>query len=274
MSLNNGTKLCNKQNCEVYFTPKRRNHKYCSRKCLINSYIENNYYKNYADNRFDRFNRFKSFDLLFNEILKDINYIYFKIKLKQECLEKFIDVRNQINTGSKFRNPNKLGPTFIFMFFMSKGINIKNEVIKHYGLTRTEFRRTLKRIIPLYKDYLKRDKKKIIFSQIEMIIYNLRLSSEFVQTSLKIFDAFWSYLKNTKEESIVGAIILLSVMKMNIKHDVFYNACELIGVSPSSIYNVIDNHIFSKVNLEGYTTFKIASEIVKKFVNKKLQLLV
>lgn len=114
---------------------------------------------------------------------------------------------------------------------------------------------------------------KIIHGQIQMINYNLRLSPEFIQTSFKILYAFWSNLKNIKEELIVGAVILLSVVKMNAEHDIFYKTCELIELKPSSIYNTVDNHIFSKINLEGYTRFKISSEIVKIFVNKKLQLL-
>ena len=287
-------KIC--PQCEFPFTPDHGNQKFCSEKCVME--MEINYSKIYYEKNRERiranskraydknrekiieyFRKYRvrktleSFELVYNEILKDTDYIHSKYKLKQECLEKFSEVWKQIKAGQDLKNPYKSGPTFIFLFFMTKGINIKKEVINRFELTRAEFIKTLKQLIPFYKDYLKRDKKKIVFSQINMIIYNLGLSPEFFMTSFKIFNAFSSYLKNIKEELITATVILLSIMKLNAEHSIFYNVCKLIGIKPSSIYNAIDTHIFSKINLKGYTTFKITSEIVRELLDKKLQLI-
>lgn len=82
-------------------------------------------------------------------------------EFKEECIIKWKIVWNNIKGGTKYRSPYKSGPIFIYLFLRTKGIN-RAIIIGLCKMPEKDFRDGLKIMVPLYKEYRERDKRKSV----------------------------------------------------------------------------------------------------------------
>lgn len=214
----------------------------------------------------------REFEFFYDEIAKTFEFPDPDV-FKEKCMKKFLEIWEKIKKGTKFRSPFYLGPVFIYLFFKVNGIKIsKHKIMKCSIINEYDFRRGLVEIVPMYTDYVKRDKRKIVIDKLIGVMREVDSLSnlQFAKTSKQIIDIFWTNLKKIREEIIVGIIILLSSVKMELNFGKFNEICKIIGVSPGSVHNALNNHIFTKKDGEQFRGLRKSSDLVKEYVTNQI----
>ncbi|MBA7645083.1 hypothetical protein ES703_52836 [subsurface metagenome] len=264
--------------CGQSFIPHGHNQKYCSEPCKNES--DENYRKAYYEAYREKINkvnrlreankRFHFFEAIYDNTLTSIKE-HVNEEFRQEYIVKCQEIWEKIKKKTKYRSPRYCGSIFIYLFFKSKGISINKSTLKAvYKINEKEFRRGMRVLIPLFKEYCQRDKKKHVIKQIFRIAMYFELDTVFIRTAQHIINVFWSYLETLKEETIAGVILLLSLVKMQITSLKFLEVCKILNADASTVYNAINTQLFNESEGITFRGFRKSSQSVKTFLDERL----
>ena len=259
--------------CEEHFIPSSNAQKYCTEGCRLKTYEKERqektekYLKDKEEliierrRRVWRDNLSREFEFFYNKIVRSCGLSGIG-NFKKKCVENLLEIWEKIGKGTKYRAPYYLSPPFIYLFLKLNGIKVdKYEIMNSFFMNETDFRRGLMKIVPLYSDYVRRDKKRIVFHKITEVMgeFDFMYNLQFAKTSKQITTVFWSKLKNIREELIVGIVLLLTSVKMELDCGKFSRICGVVGINHSSVHNALNNHIFTKKNSERFRGLRKSS---------------
>lgn len=209
-----------------------------------------------------------NFELIFNRLIVILEFSKYP-QLKDECINTFSNIRKQMRKGTKFRSPKKLGPAIVYMVLKSKGFDVQiTNFIEKIGLNRKEFIEILKQATIFYPSYFKRDRKTIVVKKINVIKEYFEFENDFLNKSHKILKKFWHYIKNTKEDVIVGVVCILALIAIEINDIPYVQICKKIGIKMSTVNYQVKNKIFNEMNISGFESLKKSSNKIRKLINK------
>lgn len=209
-----------------------------------------------------------SFELILNKLIIILDLEKYP-NLYEECFQIFLQIWKQMRKGTKSRSPKKLAPVIIYMVFKAKGFDIRiADFIEKINSNKKEFTEILKQAAIFYPTYFKRDRKTVIIKKINKIKEIFRFDKGFTNKSQEIFKKFWPYIKNTKDDVIVGVIFILTMIALGINSIPFVHVCNKIGIKMSTVNYQVKNKIFKSLHLLGFISLRKSTDVIKDLIDK------
>ncbi len=130
-----------------------------------------------------------------------------------------------------------------------------------------DFRDGLKIMVPLYKEYRVRDKRKSVSAYLLKTAEDIDQYLVFIAKAFQIMNHFWSSIKHLKEEVIISCVLIMTYIQMDLPSVKFNNICKSMGIAPSSAYNAINRYIIKRSEIGTFHGFKESSALVRSLLN-------
>lgn len=209
----------------------------------------------------------ESFLDIFERIMSGLNIPHFK-HFKPEAVLFYQQVFNEIRKGSRYRNPSRLAPTVIYFFLKMKCVQFRtSDFLASASLSREEFRKHLKNVIPFCPKYADRDRENIIRVKIFQVIVHFKFNSTFYQDSEALLNKFLPFIKNTIEEVSAAVICILTMIKLDINTLPFTDICRYLGIEMSAASYQVKHKILKKLNINGFKGLRRSSGLIKSILN-------
>jgi len=185
-----------------------------------------------------------------------------------------------LEPGTKFRNPQKVIPGIIYKWFQFQHLMLKvKSMCEIAGISNEEFGKSLKAInfyFQKYKYAIHNEKERL--ESINGLLFSVRAqfleessSMDFYEQAVKIVEALWSYIKNSKDYVIAAFATTLSsycyykgVISANkiTKH---------LGIGDSSINKMI-KRVFGEEQLRkrGYRRLNSTQNVLREILDIKI----
>ena len=183
--------------------------------------------------------------------------------------KQFCAIRKVLQSGTKFRSPEKLVPITIYLHFKlnCKGIN-EQELLEISLISKKEFnafKLQVKNFIPYYN---KRDRKNYILQKILQITEQFGMGMEFYDTSKKIMYTFWEIIKNTKDDVIAGVVCSIVALCDKQKKLKVNAICSHLGIQMSTIQRQVEENVFNHLRVKGFKSLVKSSALLRKVMIK------
>lgn len=203
-------------------------------------------------------------DSEFNRI---ITALHLPNSLKIDCISVFKNVWKNLRKGTKGRSSEKLAPVILFMVLKVKAINF--DFLKFQSIlnvNKNDFKEILMEAARYYPAYAKRDRKQLILKKINEICEYFNFNKDFIQIANNILLKFWPFIKNTKDNVVVGVVSTLTMIARDINSISISHICDKIGIKMSTINYQVKNHIFGKKRISGFRSLVNSSDLIKEVV--------
>ncbi|MCJ7647791.1 MAG: hypothetical protein MUP85_04200 [Candidatus Lokiarchaeota archaeon] len=183
--------------------------------------------------------------------------------------KQFCAIRKVLQSGTKFRSPEKLVPITIYLHFKlnCKGIN-EQELLEISLISKKEFnafKLQVKNFIPYYN---KRDRKNYILQKILQITEQFGMGMEFYDTAKKIMYTFWEIIKNTKDDVIAGVVCSIVALCDKQKRLKVNAICSHLGIQMSTIQRQVEENVFNHLRVKGFKSLVKSSALLRKIMIK------
>lgn len=183
--------------------------------------------------------------------------------------KQFSAIRKVLQSGTKFRSPEKLVPITIYLHFKlnCKGIN-EQELLEISLISKKEFnafKLQVKNFIPYYN---KRDRKNYILQKILQITEQFGMGMEFYDTAKKIMYTFWEIIKNTKDDVIAGVLCSIVALCDKQKRLKVNAICSHLGIQMSTIQRQVEENVFNHLRVKGFKSLVKSSALLRKIMIK------
>lgn len=102
------------------------------------------------------------------------------------------ELMKKIRKGTHLRNELKVNPFALYLFLKSRYcIFTTGQYLILIGLSKREFFKGIKAILPYYPQYQTRNRKKIVSNSITAVEEYLNIDSAFLTTAFKLLDKWW-----------------------------------------------------------------------------------
>ena len=227
--------------------------------------------------RFEKLNKLqkiKSNDDLMNQIARiEISSIVASLKLSSKLKEPlykiYLKIRRGLQSGSKYRNPQKLIPLILYYYLKINNIPLdEKKLLEVSKIDKKEYNSFKPQIIKFFPKYNHRDRKRFILNRILGIIDNYNLGMSFYNECKVILSKLWGGINNTKDDVIAGLIASI-VALCHYKDKVTVNSiCSFLNIRMSTIQSQVKERIFSKFQISGFQSLVRSSELLKKVIEK------
>ena len=182
-------------------------------------------------------------------------------------------IKDLINPNTHFTTLKKLGPALLYLFLKTRGILlILPDFLDLYQVKYHEFTTSLKKVLKLYPEFNKRDKKVIIKKFMRTILGSFKVKQRIHSRSLTLFDHFYPLIQHTKEEIVAAVICTLTTISFDLKDISMRLICRRAGIPQSSLRNSIMGKIYPYLNIPSNFALKSSFEIIKRKISKKTSL--
>ena len=209
--------------------------------------------------------------LLIQTIWKEIKTLLFILRLPEKDIRAIItffkDFRPKIQKGTKFRNPEKLIPCIIFIYYKyyeSRPIS-SVELINYSKISRKELNNFLNHNSHLWAGY-NMDKQSMVLKLILKITEEYKLGMQFYYQSEKILLGLWEYICDTMEQILAGLACSLTVLCVSGYKVRVNNICEKLNISMSNISKKFKDKIVKVFKLEDYKSLVKSAQLIKRFL--------
>ncbi len=190
--------------------------------------------------------------------------------LRCECFRLFQEIRGKFKAGVKFKGPENLAPIIIYIFFKVKGYSINaGDLRKALGIERRHFLDGMKKVIPFYPAYSRRDRKIIILDKIRKVRSHFNLDSEFIKNSELILKNCLYRINPSSEEVMAGAACILSLMKIGLDSINFNEVCKKTGTRECSVGNYLKRQVFRRFGILGFHGLRKSSELIMRVLEER-----
>jgi hypothetical protein len=146
------------------------------------------------------------------------------------------------------------------------------EFIQASPISKKEMDQALKFIAYRFPRYQSRFSYPIACAKIRRISSMLQLGSDFENYAIRVLDVILPYIKQTKEDLIVGVVCTLSFFTLEIPHVSMYQLCSIIGIAPGSLQTQIAKKIVPPLHIKGFTSTLASAPLIKKVMQKLVPL--
>jgi len=209
--------------------------------------------------------------LLIQTVWKEIKTLLFILRLPEKDIRGiftvFKDFYPKIQKGTKFRNPEKLIPCIIFVYYKyyeSRPIS-SVELINYSKISRKELNDFLYHKNHLWAGY-NMDKVSLVLKLILKVTEEYKLGMDFYYQSEKILLGLWEYISDTTEQILAGFACSLTVLCVSGYKVRASNICEKLNISMSNISKKFKDKIVKVYKLENYKTLAKSAELIKRFL--------
>ena len=179
----------------------------------------------------------------------------------------FKDFHPKIQKGTRFRNPEKLIPCIIFVYYKyyeSRPIS-SVELINYSKISRKELNDFLTHNSHLWAGY-NMDKQSMVLKLILKVTEEYKLGMDFYYQSEKILLGLWEYICDTTEQILAGFACSLTILCVSGYKVRISNICEKLNISMSNISKKFKDKIVKAFKLENYKSLVKSAELIKRFL--------
>lgn len=209
--------------------------------------------------------------LLIQTVWKEIKTLLFILRLPEKDMRAiftvFKDFHPKIQKGIKFRNPEKLIPCIIFVYYKyyeSRSIS-SVELINYSKISRKELNEFLYHKSHLWAGY-NMDKQSMALKLILKVTEEYKLGMDFYYQSEKILLGLWEYICDTTEQILAGFACSLTILCVSGYKVRISNICENLNISMSNISKKFKDKIVKTFKLENYKSLVKSAELIKRFL--------
>lgn len=210
------------------------------------------------------------FTELFHLVVKELK-LYHTKKHKEECQTLLYQARSSIPRGTKFRNVKLLTPPVLYKFLTSKGKVLRiTDVCKLCNVSLKDFREGLMVINPLFRDYLQRDRRVVIWRFMTKILARFSIEDPVKTTTKKMFKVFYPLFKNTKDTIVAGLIIAMALVVHDYNTRYVTEVFRALGTDESRAHYHLRTKIFEPYGLGEFEGFARSKGRLKQFLLQKM----
>jgi len=178
--------------------------------------------------------------LLIQTVWEEIKTLLFILRLPEKDIRAiftiFKDFHPKIQKGTKFRDPEKLIPCIIFVYYKyyeSRPIS-SEELINYSKISGKELNFFLTHYSYLWAGY-NMDKQSMVLQLILKVTEEYKLGMDFYYQSEKILLGLWEYICDTTEQILAGFACSLTILCVSGYKVRISNICEKLNISMSNI---------------------------------------
>ena len=203
------------------------------------------------------------------EISRIFTSLHLSKNMKELVYSKFIEVRDVLRPGTKYRTPEKLVPIVLYFTFKAQNISInESELLDVSKISKADFRDFKLQIQEVMPHYKKRDRKQYITQKILEVSEDFELGMDFFYLSKKLLYKLWNVIKNTKDEVIAGLVTSIATLCTCKGKVTVSSICTKLGIKMSTIQSQVKKRIFEQFKINGFTTLIRSSDLLKQVVEK------
>ncbi len=209
--------------------------------------------------------------LLIQTVWEEIKTLLFILRLPEKDIRAIItifkDFHPKIQKGTKFRNPEKLIPCIIFIYYKyyeSRPIS-SVELINYSKISRKELNNFLNHNSHLWAGH-NMGKQSMVLKLILKVTEEYKLGMDFYYQSEKILLGLWEYICDTTEQILTGFACSLTILCVSGYQVRVSNICEKLNVSMTNISKKFKDKIVKEFKLENYKSLVKSAELIKRFL--------
>ncbi len=226
----------------------------------------------YRLEKLNKMHKIKSNDDFMNQLARiEISNIVASLrlspKLKESLYRIYLRIRKGLESGTKFRNPQKLVPLTLYYHLKVNNIPLDEEKLLEVSkISKKEYNSFKHQIIRFFPNYYQRDRKKFILNRILGIAENFGMGMSFYNESKILLPKLWDVIKNTKDDVIAGLIASI-VALCHYKEKVTVNSiCSYLNIRMSTIQSQVKEKIFQRFQISGFQSLVRSSDILRKVI--------
>ncbi|MBD3342336.1 MAG: hypothetical protein GF353_24765 [Candidatus Lokiarchaeota archaeon] len=183
--------------------------------------------------------------------------------LKEYVTSKFKTVWKDLDTGTKFRNPDKLVPLIIYFGSKLRKISIdQKKLLANSKISKKEFNSFKLQILEYFPEYKVRDRKGQIIQRILEITEHFGLGMGFYYLAKQILSKLWNILSNTTEDVIAGVVSSIGILCRYKGKTTVSAVCKRLGIQMSTIQSQVKKKIFHKFKIPGFQSLVKSSGVL------------
>ena len=203
------------------------------------------------------------------EIKRILTTLQLPMSFADAIFKKVIEIRSKLGIGTKYRNPEKLVPIVIYLFFKLKGKTIdKHKILEVSAITKKEFHSFLLQIDLFIPQYAERNRKKYILQRIMEITDHFSLKMGFYYQSKKILYKLWDIIKGTTDNVVAGLVSSISILCLETVDVKVSAICERLNIQMSTIQCQVEKKIFEHYHVPGFESLIKSSHLLRKVMIK------
>ncbi len=192
----------------------------------------------------------------------------------EDFVQFYCGVRDLVNPNTHFTTLNKLGPALFYMFLKTRGVLlVLPDLLDLHQLKYHEFTTNLKKVLKLYPEFNRRDKKVIIKKYIRTILRDFEVKKNIFSHALTLFDHFYPLIQHTKEEIVAAVICTLTAISFDLYKVSMRLISKRAGIPQSSLRMSIVFKIYPYLEIPNSLGLKSSFEFIKRKIRKKTSII-
>ncbi len=203
------------------------------------------------------------------EIKRIFGHLHLPASKMEIVFSSFKDLRSKLQSGTKYRSPQKLVPISIFMTMKLNTISInEEELLDVSNITKKEFNSFKLQLSKFIPHYAMRNRKQYILQKIMEIREHFGLDMHFFYTAKSIMYKLWNSISCTKDDVIAGlACSITSLCCYQEREDVSVNGiCRTLGIMMSTIQSQLKTKIIEKYKIPNFVSLVKSTDILRKIL--------
>jgi len=183
--------------------------------------------------------------------------------------EKFVDVREKLRQGTKYRNVNKLVAVITYMCLKLRTIPINGiDIVEHSEIEKKEFNDFIMQVRKYIPEYAERNRQFYILQRISEISETFKLGSEFRFLSKKILFKLWEGIKNTTDNVVAGLVSSISILCSYRGQVSVSSICNRLGIKMSTIQAQVKKKLFERFRVQGFVSLVRSADLLKDVMSR------
>ena len=208
-----------------------------------------------------------------NRANKEISRIFDCLSLPRACevrvRDKFSEIFPQLQSGSRFKNPERLAAIISYVVLKLENITIKRkDLIDISALSKEEFNNFILQMQQYIPEYTKRNRQDYVAQKLLEITEHFGLDMAFYFLSRKILSKLWENIKNTTDDVIAGLCTSITALCSYRGVISVSSICDLLNIRMSSVQFQVKKRIFERFRLPGFISLVRSSDLLKGFMEK------
>lgn len=203
------------------------------------------------------------------EINRILTALQLPLSFSDAIFKRVITIRSKLGAGTKYRNPEKLVPIVMYLFFKLKGKTInKHEILEVSNITKKEFNSFLLQLNIFIPQYAERNRKEYILQRVMEITEHFELELGFYYQSKKILYKLWNTIKSTTDNVIAGLVTSISALCLDNVNVKVSAICTRLNIRMSTIQCQVEKKIFKHYHVAGFESLIKSSHLLRKVMEK------
>ncbi len=191
----------------------------------------------------------------------------------EDFVQFYSEVLGLINPNTHFTTLDKLGPAVFYIFLKTRGVLlVLPDFLDLHQIKYHEFTTNLKKVLNIYPDFNKRDKKVIIKKFIKTILEGFKVKKTIHSHALTLFDHFYPLIQHTKEEIVASVVCTLTAISFDLYKVSMRSISKIAGIPQSSLRISIVSKIYPYLKIPRSLGLKSSFELIKRKIRNKTSL--